>query len=86
LICLINQSSFLLRRQLEKLEQSFLQEGGFTERLYRERKRARESDRSAGADKSDKSDNADQAGGTNGADSSDRSDESDKGRNTNCTP
>jgi four helix bundle suffix protein len=37
LICLINQASFLLGRQLRKLEQSFLQEGGFTERLYRER-------------------------------------------------
>jgi len=37
LICLINQASFLLRRQLQKLEQSFLDEGGFTERLYRER-------------------------------------------------
>jgi len=37
LICLINQASFLLGRQLQKLEQSFLQEGGFTERLYRVR-------------------------------------------------
>lgn len=37
LICLINQASFLLGRQLQKLEQSFLTEGGFTERLYRER-------------------------------------------------
>ena len=37
LICLINQASYLLRRQLERLEQQFLDEGGFTERLYRER-------------------------------------------------
>ena len=36
-ICLINQASFLLGRQLKKLEQSFLAEGGFTERLYRKR-------------------------------------------------
>ena len=36
-ICLINQASFLLGRQLMKLEQSFLAEGGFTERLYRKR-------------------------------------------------
>lgn len=43
LICLINQASFLLGRQLQKLEQSFLAEGGFTERLYRERNRARQS-------------------------------------------
>jgi len=41
LICLINQASFLLRRQLHKLEQSFLNEGGFTERLYRERQARR---------------------------------------------
>lgn len=41
LICLINQSSFLLGRQLRTLEQQFLSEGGFTERLYRERSRAR---------------------------------------------
>jgi len=41
LICLINQASFLLRRQLQKLEQSFLKEGGFTERLYRERQARR---------------------------------------------
>ena len=37
IICLINQASFLLGRQLKKLEQSFLAEGGFTERLYRKR-------------------------------------------------
>jgi restriction system protein len=46
LICLINQASFLLGRQLQKLEQQFLTEGGFTERLYRERRAARERDRS----------------------------------------
>ena len=44
LICLINQASFLLRRQLQRLEQQFLEEGGFTERLYRERQ-ARRRDR-----------------------------------------
>ncbi len=37
IICLVNQASFLLGRQLKKLEQSFLAEGGFTERLYRKR-------------------------------------------------
>lgn len=41
LICLINQASFLLGRQLQKLEQLFLNEGGFTERLYRERQARR---------------------------------------------
>lgn len=37
LICLINQASYLLGRQLEKPEQAFLAEGGFTERLYQKR-------------------------------------------------
>lgn len=41
LICLINQASYLLRRQLQYLERSFLAEGGFTERLYRERQNQR---------------------------------------------
>ena len=41
LICLINQASYLLRRQLQRLEQSFLSEGGFTERMYRERQARR---------------------------------------------
>jgi four helix bundle suffix protein len=41
LICLINQASFLLGRQLKRLEQQFLTEGGFTERLYKARSQAR---------------------------------------------
>lgn len=41
LVCLINQASFLLGRQLQKLEQQFLSEGGFTEKLYRARSEAR---------------------------------------------
>lgn len=41
LICLINQATYLLKRQLDKLEQSFLQEGGFTERLYQARQETR---------------------------------------------
>ena len=41
LICLINQASFLLGRQLQRLEQEFLKEGGFTERLYRMRQEHR---------------------------------------------
>ena len=43
LICLIHQTTFLLRRQLRAQERSFLSEGGFTERLYRERQAARNS-------------------------------------------
>lgn len=41
LICLINQASYLLGRQLQRLEQQFLTEGGFTERLYHARSQAR---------------------------------------------
>ncbi len=41
LICLINQASYLLRRQLQGLERKFLAEGGFTETLYRERQAKR---------------------------------------------
>jgi len=43
IICLINQASYLLGRQLQKLEQQFLEEGGFTERLYRQRQKRRQS-------------------------------------------
>ncbi len=38
LICLINQASYLLGRQLQKLEQAFVSNGGFTERLYQVRR------------------------------------------------
>jgi len=37
LICLINQASYLLGRQLKTLENQFLNEGGFSERLYKMR-------------------------------------------------
>jgi restriction system protein len=37
LICLINQASYLLRRQLQSLEEHFLSEGGFSERLFKKR-------------------------------------------------
>ena len=43
LLCLINQASFLLGRQMQTLEREFLEQGGFTERLYRERSRYRNS-------------------------------------------
>jgi len=42
IICLINQASYLLGRQLKKLEESFLAEGGFTERMYKIRKEKRD--------------------------------------------
>lgn len=37
LLCLINQTTYLLKRQIERLEQDFLEKGGFTEKLYRVR-------------------------------------------------
>ena len=37
LICLIHQANYLLDRLLRQLEQRFIDEGGFTERLYRTR-------------------------------------------------
>jgi restriction system protein len=42
MICLINQAGYLLRRQLQSLEQKFLEEGGFTERLYNQRRTRRD--------------------------------------------
>lgn len=38
-ICLIHQANYLLDQQLRQLEKTFLQEGGFTERLYHARKK-----------------------------------------------
>jgi four helix bundle suffix protein len=37
MLCLIHQTNYLLDQQLRQLEQAFLAEGGFTERLYRVR-------------------------------------------------
>ena len=41
IICLIHQTNYLLDQQLRQLEQAFLKEGGFTERLYHSRSRKR---------------------------------------------
>ena len=41
LICLIHQSNFLLDQQLRQLEKQFLEQGGFTEKLYHARQSAR---------------------------------------------
>jgi len=41
MICIIHQANYLLDRQLRKLEERFLAEGGFTERLYHARRAAR---------------------------------------------
>ena len=41
IICLIHQANYLLDQQLRQLEKQFLDEGGFTERLYQARTQAR---------------------------------------------
>lgn len=43
LVCLIHQTNYLLDQQLRQLEQRFVDEGGFTEKLYRVRSEARKS-------------------------------------------
>jgi four helix bundle suffix protein len=41
LICLIHQANYLLDQQLRQLDKQFLEEGGFTEKLYRARSQTR---------------------------------------------
>lgn len=41
LLCLINQASYLLHRQLQRLERDFVEHGGFTERMHTVRSKAR---------------------------------------------
>lgn len=41
LVCLVHQTNYLLDQQLRQLEEAFMQEGGFTERLYKARQEAR---------------------------------------------
>ncbi|MHC1765569.1 MAG: four helix bundle suffix domain-containing protein [Verrucomicrobiia bacterium] len=52
LLCWINQASYLLGRQLRRLERDFLDHGGFIENLYKARSQARASQ----SDASDQSD------------------------------
>lgn len=42
MICLINQASYLLWKQMKRLEEDFINEGGFSERLYNVRKAAKD--------------------------------------------
>lgn len=44
-ICLVHQANYLLDRQIKRLEQDFLQEGGLRERMTRARLQAREQQR-----------------------------------------
>ena len=41
MLCLIHQTNYLLDQQLRQLEEAFLKQGGFTERLYQVRQQAR---------------------------------------------
>lgn len=56
MLCAVNQAAYLLKRQLESQGQTFLESGGFTEKLYGARSQARKSD---GADRSAESDPSD---------------------------
>ena len=37
MVCLLNQTNFLLDRQIKALEQKFVKEGGYTEQLFKKR-------------------------------------------------
>jgi four helix bundle suffix protein len=41
MLCQVHQTNYLLDQQLRQLEQAFLNEGGFTERLYKARQQTR---------------------------------------------
>jgi four helix bundle suffix protein len=56
MLCAVNQAAYLLKRQLESQGRTFLESGGFTEKLYESRSRRKESDRSDKSDRSDRSD------------------------------
>ena len=42
MVCAVNQAVYLLRRQLERQGRDFLEQGGFTERLYQQRRKERD--------------------------------------------
>jgi restriction system protein len=60
LICLINQASYLLHRQIDKLEKEFLEHGGFTERLYAVRSQTRQRQLASASTRPDRADPPDQ--------------------------
>lgn len=49
ILCLVHQANYLLDQQMRQLEERFLKEGGFTERLYRARQQSRRDDRRTSA-------------------------------------
>jgi len=46
MLCAVNQAAYLLKRQLESQGETFVESGGFTEKLYGARRQARKPDRS----------------------------------------
>ena len=50
MVCVVNQAAYLLKRQLESQGQTFVENGGFTEKLYGARSQGRRSDRSDRSD------------------------------------
>ena len=46
MLCVVNQAAYLLKRQLESQGQTFVESGGFTEKLYGARSQRRRSDTS----------------------------------------
>jgi four helix bundle suffix protein len=58
LICLIHQANYLLDRQIAGLEQQFISEGGYSERLAAARLQERQRQRQNPTDPSDKTDHA----------------------------
>ncbi len=51
MLCAVNQAAYLLKRQLESQGRTFVERGGFTEKLYGARSQWRKSDRSDPSDK-----------------------------------
>ena len=50
MLCAVHQAAYLLKRQLESQSGEFLEKGGFTEKLYGARKRAKTFDTSDSSD------------------------------------
>jgi four helix bundle suffix protein len=53
MLCAVNQAAYLLRRQIESQSRDFVEHGGFTERLYASRVKARDAGQSDASDKPD---------------------------------
>ena len=54
MLCAVNQAAYLLKRQLESQGETFLEKGGFTEKLYGARKQGKQSDKPDASDNSPK--------------------------------